>query len=119
MAKYVVGFVTVDKKELADKIARTLVEEKLAACVNIIPSLKSIYRWQGKIEEAQELLLIIKTKTILAKDVITIVKSIHSYSVPEIIFIDIIEGNNDYLNWLSANTLFTSNITKDRREEQK
>ncbi len=119
MAKYKICFITVDKKEKAIEIARKLVEEKLAACVNIIENVYSIYRWQRKIEEAGEFLLVIKTKAILEKDIIVAVKAIHPYTVPEIVFFDITEGNEEYLNWLGANTLFTSNITKDKEEKEK
>ena len=119
MAKYKLCLVTTDKEELAKKIARRLVDEKLAACVNIIKKIKSIYRWKDKIEESDEILLLIKTKTILVKDIIFLVKSMHNYSVPEIIFLDISEGLDEYLDWLGANTLFTSNISIDREEDKK
>jgi len=119
MAKYKLCLVTIDNEELAKKIARRLVDEKLAACVNIIKKIKSIYRWKDKIEESDEILLLIKTKTILVKDIIFLVKSMHNYSVPEIIFLDISEGLDEYLDWLGANTLFTSNISIDREEDKK
>ncbi|MGC9069732.1 MAG: divalent-cation tolerance protein CutA [Elusimicrobiales bacterium] len=106
-AKYSVCLITVDSFKLANEIANGLVKEKLAACVNIIKGIKSIYRWQGRIEDSNELMLIIKTKRRLAKDVIRYVKEKHTYSVPEIIFLPIIVGNEDYLNWIEANTILT------------
>lgn len=114
MTKYKICFVTTDTKEVALKIARKLVEEKLAACVNIIKNIQSIYRWNDNTEEAEEYLLIIKTKSVLVKDVTVAVKSLHNYKVPEIIFSDITDGHMDYLDWVGANTLFTSNISIDR-----
>lgn len=116
--KYCICFITTDSTDVAQKIARDIVEEKLAACVNIISKIESIYRWQGKIENSQELLLIIKTKTILIKDIIKFVKDRHNYSVPEIIFTPIIDGNEEYLDWIGANTVFTTNISKDREEKE-
>lgn len=94
---------TKDKKE-ALKIGQTLVKEKLAACVNIISPVNSIYRWKGKIEKACEALLLVKTKKSLAKKIIKKVKSIHSYECPEIIFSPIEGGSEDYLGWIIGNT---------------
>ncbi|MCX7905269.1 MAG: divalent-cation tolerance protein CutA [Elusimicrobiales bacterium] len=116
--KYCVCFVTTDSVELANKISFGLVENKLAACVNIINSVTSIYRWQEKIENSKEIMLIIKTKTTLIKDVIKYIKDNHTYSIPEIIFLPIIDGNEDYLDWIGANTLFTTNITIDKEEKE-
>ncbi|MEF3280024.1 MAG: divalent-cation tolerance protein CutA [Elusimicrobiota bacterium] len=118
MAKYKICFVTTDNKEVAEKIANELVSQKLAACVNIIPSITSIYRWEGKIEKSKEFMLVIKTKSVLVKDVIIAVKNMHNYSLPETIFFDISDGSSQYLDWLGANTLFTSNISKDREEDK-
>lgn len=71
-----------------------------AACVNIVPGVDSSFRWQGKLDSAQESLLIIKTRASLLPEIIEMVKSAHSYSVPEIIALPIIGGNQDYLNWI-------------------
>jgi periplasmic divalent cation tolerance protein len=118
MTKYAIGLVTIDSKEVAKKIALRLVEEKLAACVNIINGINSIYRWKGNIEESEELLLIIKTRKNLIEDVMIAVKKLHTYTTPEIIFFSIDNGDENYLNWIGQNTLFTSNITKDKQENQ-
>lgn len=91
-----------------------LVQKKLAACVNIIAQIKSVYRWQEKIEKSDEFLLIAKTRNQLSKDIIAAVTEKHTYLVPEIIFTNIIDGSDAYLNWLGANTLFSSNITQDK-----
>lgn len=99
-----VVFVTVPNEDEAVKIAKTLVEEKLAGCVNILRGIRSIYSWQGKIEDDSELLMVIKTKTTLFKELEKRVKELHSYTVPEIIGIEIKEGFKGYLDWLSEVT---------------
>lgn len=95
-----VVLVTVPKEEEAVKIAKTIVEEKLAGCVNIVRGVRSIYSWQGKIEDDSELLMVIKTKATVFKELETRVKELHSYTVPEIIGIELKEGYRGYLDWL-------------------
>ncbi|MFA5780061.1 MAG: divalent-cation tolerance protein CutA [Elusimicrobiota bacterium] len=102
--KYVVVFVTASNIKEARKIADGVLKEHLVACVNIIEKIKSIYWWQGKIEKSTEMLLIMKTKISLAKKLIKKVKSLHSYTIPEIIFLPIITGNLDYLKWIEKET---------------
>jgi len=80
-----------------------LIENKLAACVNIIPGIKSIYEWQGKIEEDGELLLMIKTRTSRVPEVVKYVRENHSYDVAEVISTPIENGNAPYLDWISKN----------------
>lgn len=99
---YSVVLITVPNKKEAQKISQKLVAAKLAACVNIVPSIESIYWWQGKIEKAKELLLVIKTLNKNVPALITQVKKLHSYTVPEIIALDIIKGNKDYLDWIET-----------------
>lgn len=111
---YLMCFVTVGDAHTASLIARGLVEGKFAACVNLIPKVSSFYRWQGKVEKSSECLLIIKTRKNLLQDVEQFVKRKHTYTVPEILFLNIDDGNKEYLNWLGANTLFTTNIPKDK-----
>lgn len=103
--KYAVVFVTAENIKAARKIAQGVVRERLVACVNIVDNIESVYWWQGKIEKAKECLLIMKTKMSLTKRVIKKVKSLHSYTVPEIIFLPIIEGNPDYLKWVEKETV--------------
>jgi periplasmic divalent cation tolerance protein len=83
------------------KIARILVEQKLAACVNIIPKINSIYAWENNIVEDEEFLLIIKTTKEAFAELKQTIKQNHSYSVPEIIAIDIAAGDENYLNWIT------------------
>ncbi len=100
----IIVFITTPNEDEAVKIAKSLVEVKLAACVNIIKNIRSIYRWQGKIEDDTEVLLIAKTQKRLFSVLSEKVKELHSYTVPEIIALPIIEGSEDYLKWLKEVT---------------
>ena len=100
----IVVFVTASNEDEAAKISRSLVEAGLAGCVNIVGNVRSIYRWQGKIEDEAEVLMIAKTQRSLFSELSEKVKMLHSYSVPEIIAIPIVEGLQDYLNWLKEVT---------------
>lgn len=103
---YVVVLVTVSNKEEADKIAKALIQKKVAACVNIIPEINSIFWWQGKADSASELLLLIKSKRSKLASIIKLVKSLHSYTVPEIIALPIIAGEKQYLKWIDESLAF-------------
>jgi periplasmic divalent cation tolerance protein len=87
--------------EAADHIARTLVEEGLAACVSILPPMQSIYRWKGAVETATEQLLVIKIVASRFADVRDRIRGLHSYELPEIIAVPIVDGSPDYLAWLN------------------
>jgi len=91
---------TASSKDEARKLGRALVERLLAACVNIVPHVGSIYRWEGEVEEAEEWLLIIKTTRNAFERVRDAIKELHSYDVPECIAIPIESGSMEYLNWL-------------------
>jgi periplasmic divalent cation tolerance protein len=99
-----VVLVTCGSEEEAIKIANILVEEHLAACVNIVSPIRSIYRWEGKIWDEKEWLLVIKTRKKRFPEIEARVKSLHSYSVPEIISLSITDGSSSYLNWLKEMT---------------
>ena len=92
---------TCPNQESAINIASILVEEQLVACVNVLPQVTSIYRWQGKIEQDSEVLLIAKTSKDSFEHVSARIKQLHSYDVPEVIALDIQQGNSEYLNWIS------------------
>ncbi len=100
----IVVYITAPNEEDAAKIANAIVEERLAACVNIVKGIRSIYSWQGKIEDDAEVLMIAKTQRHLFESLKKRVKELHSYTVPEIIAIPIIDGSEDYLNWLKEVT---------------
>jgi periplasmic divalent cation tolerance protein len=99
-----VVFVTTSGEEEAEKIASLLLEKRKAACVNVIPRVKSRGWWQGRLDSAQESLLIIKTRAALVPELTEIVKKAHSYTVPEIVALPIIGGNKDYLDWVDQET---------------
>jgi periplasmic divalent cation tolerance protein len=91
---------TAGSEEEARKIARHVVEQRLAACVNIVPHLESIYRWQGKVESARDCLLLIKTTEKRFPEVRDAIRELHSYELPECISISIDEGSAAYLEWI-------------------
>ena len=98
----IVVFVTAGTEEEAVNIAELLLEQRKAACVNIVPKVDSLFWWQGKLDSAQESLLIIKTVASLLPEIVELVKGVHSYEVPEIIAMPIIGGNEDYLKWIDS-----------------
>jgi len=100
----VVIFITAANKKEAEKIASVLIKEKLAACVNIIENVHSLFWWQGKVDSAQEVLLIVKSRKTLMNKLIKKVKSLHSYEVPEIIALPIVSGDKKYLEWINEST---------------
>jgi len=104
MSDPVVVLVTCGSEEEALKIANALVEDRLAACVNLVTPIRSIYRWEGKIWDEKEWLLIIKTQKHRFEELEKKVKSLHSYSVPEIVSLSITEGSSAYLEWIRENT---------------
>ena len=98
----IVVFVATSTEEEAYGIAELLLTERKAACINIVPKVDSLFWWQGKLDSAQESFLIIKTGASLLPEIITMVKEVHSYEVPEIIAMPIIGGSEDYLNWIDS-----------------
>lgn len=100
MKEFIVVYVTVSSSEEGKRIAKALVEERLAACVNQLPGVRSTYRWEGKVEESGEELLIIKTSPRLFTALEQRVCELHSYAVPEVIAVPIIAGSKPYLQWL-------------------
>lgn len=97
---YIVVFVTVSCLEEAEKIASKLIENKLAACVNMINGVQSVFWWEHKIDTAKEIMLVIKTKKSKLPVIIKLVKSMHSYEVPEIIALPVVGGEKKYLRWI-------------------
>ena len=105
MTDKIVVLSTCGSEEEAVRIARALVEDQLAACVNIVPQIRSIYRWQGAVEDGTEWLLIIKTKRELFPAVSAKIRTVHSYEVPEAIALPIVDGLPDYLAWIDRESL--------------
>ncbi|MEM5812337.1 MAG: divalent-cation tolerance protein CutA [Candidatus Aenigmatarchaeota archaeon] len=97
---YFIAYVTAKNAQEARKIGETVIKEKIAACANIIPSIESVYWWNGKIEKGKESLIILKTKKSLVKKLVKRIIEIHSYEVPCIEIIPVVDGNKDYFNWI-------------------
>lgn len=95
-------FITAGSAEEAERIARALVEERLAACANIVPGVTSVYRWEGQVQSDSEVLLVVKTADSRLSRIVERVKELHSYDVPEVVALPITGGSADYLAWLAA-----------------
>ena len=102
MTDFQIVLCTCADREEAERIAHRLVEQHLAACVNILPGVHSVYRWQGAVESAAEVLLLIKTSSARNQEVHSTVASLHSYEVPEFLVLPVLGGSNAYLAWLGA-----------------
>ncbi len=100
----IIVFITASNEDEAARIARALVEARLAGCVNIIKDIRSIYSWQGKVEDEKEVLMIAKSRKKLFSAFEKKVKELHSYTLPEIIAMSVAEGSSDYLEWLKEVT---------------
>jgi periplasmic divalent cation tolerance protein len=95
---------TAGSSDEAKKIAQALVARRLAACVNILPRIESVYRWKDQMESAEEWLLLIKTRSQRFQQVRAAIAELHSYDLPECIMLEIAEGDKAYLDWLAQNT---------------
>ena len=102
MSERLVVLVTAGSPEEAEEIAQNLVKEMLAACVNIVPGVTSVYRWEGEVQRDQEWLLIVKTRREVLDSLIQRVQALHSYDVPEIIALPLVGGSEAYLRWLDG-----------------
>lgn len=105
MTDALVIFCTCSSEEEARRIANDLVASRLAACVNILPAIQSVYRWQGAVENAREILLIVKTTQARFAAVRDRIAELHSYEVPEIIAVPVVDGGHRYLEWLRSEVL--------------
>jgi len=105
--KKIVIFITASSKEEAENIGKALVNERFAACCNIVDNISSIFRWEGKICRENEVLLIVKSSSDLFNDIVNKVKALHSYKVPEIIAVPLIYGSEEYLNWIENEIVTT------------
>jgi periplasmic divalent cation tolerance protein len=102
MTDKIVVLTTCDSEEHAEKMARHLVEQRLAACVNILPKARSIYRWKEKVEDTAEWLLVIKSRRDLFAALRLEIQKIHTYQVPEIVALQVVDGSEAYLDWLDG-----------------
>jgi periplasmic divalent cation tolerance protein len=101
---YTVILVTAKDEEEAQRIAVALLNERLIACANIVKDVRSLFWWDGKVDTAQEVMLVLKSKKNLFAKIARVVKSVHSYQVPEIIALPIISGDSAYLKWIDTST---------------
>jgi periplasmic divalent cation tolerance protein len=101
MTDKIVVFSTCASAEEAQRMARSLVEKRLAACVNVIPGIRSVYRWKDAIEDEEEVLLLIKTSRALLEELREEIERLHSYEVPEVIALPIVDGSERYLSWIA------------------
>lgn len=99
-----VTLVTCKDARQARRMAVALVKERLAACVNIVPGVTSIYAWEGKLEEGREVLLVIKSRAALGRRLVARVRALHTYAVPEVVSFPIADGNPEYLRWVREST---------------
>jgi len=99
----IVILITTKNVREANKIIKKLIESKLVACANVVKNIQSTFRWKGKVEKEDEVLLILKSKKDHFPEVVKVVKKLHSYDVPEIIALPIIGGSKDYLSWIRDN----------------
>jgi len=97
-----VVFVTAPDAETAARIARTLVEEHLIACANLVPGIRSIYRWEGQVADESEVLLVLKTRASRVSAVAARVKALHPYALPEVVALPVVDGSEAYLDWVLA-----------------
>ena len=97
-------YITAKDFEQANRIGKTLVEERLAACANILGGMHSVYRWEGAVVEDNETVLIVKTVEQMVSKVTERVKEIHSYSIPCIVALPVVDGNREYLKWIEIET---------------
>jgi len=95
-----VAFITAPDLQTGNGIARALVEERLVACVNLLPGIRSVYRWEGAIEEDAEVLLVVKTRADRAGDLVKRVAELHPYELPEVVMLPAVGGNPAYLDWV-------------------
>jgi len=102
MSDFQIVLCTCADREQAERIAHRLVELRLAACVNILPGVHSVYRWQGSVESAAEVLMLIKTRAALTREVQSTIAGLHSYEVPEFLVLPVSGGSESYLAWLET-----------------
>lgn len=104
LTRLVACYVTVPDRAVGERIGRALVEKRVAACVNMIPGIVSMYRWEGAVQQDEELLLMIKSQEHLVQDIVREVKALHPYECPEVISVALGDGHDAYLDWVRRET---------------
>lgn len=104
MSDFAVILTTVPSEEVGLRVARTLVEERLCACANLVPGVRSIYTWQGKVEDDREILVVLKTRRDLFEKVDARIRALHPYEVPEVVMLPVEAGSERYLAWVGEVT---------------
>src|SRR3712207_1081566 len=104
MTEFIVVLTTFPADGDVETFASTLIQERLAACVNVLPNVRSIYIWQGKVERADERQLLIKTQTDRLHELETRLKALHRYEIPEFVVLPVLDGSREYLAWLAQST---------------
>lgn len=107
MTDKVLTYTTCSDVRKAEKLATHLLQNRIAACINVLPGVKSFYRWQGKVETDAEVLLMIKTSRDLITEVRRVIEKLHDYDLPELIVVPIVDGSPDYLAWLERELITT------------
>jgi len=103
---YIIVLITVPSQQVGEQIAQHLLDRRLAACVNILPGMRSIFIWKGGVQSEEEVLLVVKTRQELFHDtLVPAVKAMHPYEVPEIIALPIVMGSQEYLDWIQEETI--------------
>jgi periplasmic divalent cation tolerance protein len=103
MTDKIVVLSTCASEEEAESLARSMVEQRLAACVNVIPRIRSYYRWKGALESAEEWLLLIKSSRDRFRELMAALEKAHSYEIPEVLALQVVDGAANYLNWIDVN----------------
>ncbi|MES2641865.1 MAG: divalent-cation tolerance protein CutA [Myxococcota bacterium] len=104
MTDLVVVYITAPDSDVASRIGRTLVEEELAACCNLVPGVRSIYRWEGVVQDDAEVLMILKTRAALVEALTARVVALHPYALPEVVALPVLAGHAPYLDWVREGT---------------
>ena len=112
MSDYILIYITISNEEAATHIAEKLVSENLVACANIIPTIKSVYKWQNQMETNSESVVLFKTTKSMEQIVINRIKELHPYQLPCVVSFDIADGNGDFLNWISQSVMESKHESK-------
>ena len=114
MSEYVVVMTTVNEIEVAETLAKQMIESELVACVNVVPATRSFYKYDGRFHDEQECLLLMKTRSEKYADLENALNKVHPYDVPEILALPILKGSTSYLAWLDGSVAEASNVSSEQ-----